>query len=138
VLDRNPGARVAFIESGASWLVALAERMDEVCEAHANFVHPKLSRMPSQIIDDQVWASFQHDRACITAAAAGLPGAKNVMWGSDYPHAEGTFPISRKLTDDLFEGLGVSEAVKRDVLGLNAARLFRIEPVVSTSEKIAA
>jgi predicted TIM-barrel fold metal-dependent hydrolase len=138
VLDRNPGAKVAFIESGASWLVALAERMDEVCEAHANFVFPKLSRKPSQIIDDQVWASFQHDRACIASAAARLPGAKNVMWGSDYPHAEGTFPISRRLTDQLFDGLGVSEAVKRDVLGLNAARLFRIDPVVSTREQIAA
>lgn len=133
VLDRNPGAKVAFIESGASWLVALAERMDEVCEAHANFVRPKLSRTPSQIIDDQVWASFQRDRACIIAAAASLPGAKNVMWGSDYPHAEGTFPISRQLTDDLFVGLNVSEAVKRDVLGLNAAKLFRIDPVVQTS-----
>jgi predicted TIM-barrel fold metal-dependent hydrolase len=134
VLDRNPGAKVAFIESGASWLVALAERMDEVCVAHANFVRPKLSRSPSQIVDDQLWASFQHDRSCILAAEAKLPGARNVMWGSDYPHAEGTFPISRKLVDELFEGLSVSEATRRDILGLNAARLFRIDPVVSTSE----
>jgi predicted TIM-barrel fold metal-dependent hydrolase len=133
VLDRNPKARVAFIESGASWLVALAERMDEVYVAHANFVRPKLSRLPSQVIDDQVWASFQHDRSCIAATAAGLAGAKNVMWGSDYPHAEGTFPISRRLTDELFEGLNVSEAVKRDVLGLNASLLFGIEPEVHTS-----
>lgn len=138
VLDRNPGAKVAFIESGASWLVALAERMDEVEEAHANFVFPKLSRRCSQIIDDQVWASFQHDRACITAAAAGLPGARNVMWGSDYPHAEGTFPISRTIVDELFDGLNVSDQVRREVLGLNAARLFRIEPKVWTSEKLAA
>lgn len=138
VLDRNPGAKVAFIESGASWLVALAERMDEVEEAHSSFVFPKLSRRCSQIIDDQVWASFQHDRACITAAAAGLPGAKNVMWGSDYPHAEGTFPISRRIVDDLFEGMTVSDSVRRDVLGLNAARLFRIEPTVQTSATLAA
>jgi predicted TIM-barrel fold metal-dependent hydrolase len=133
VLDRNPMSKVAFIESGASWLVALAERMDEVCEAHANFVHPKLSRKPSQIIDDQVWASFQHDRACITAAAAGLPGAKNVMWGSDYPHAEGTFPISRPIQEQLFEGLNVPEAVRSEILGLNGARLFRMEPLVQTA-----
>lgn len=138
VLDRNPGAKVAFIESGASWLVALAERMDEVRVAHANFVHPKLSRTCAEIIDDQVWASFQHDRACIVAAAAGLPGARNVMWGSDYPHAEGTFPISRKVVDDLFTGLNVSEEVRRDVLGLNAARLFKIDPVVQTSAELAA
>jgi predicted TIM-barrel fold metal-dependent hydrolase len=133
VLDRNPGARVAFIESGASWLVALAERMDEVAVAHANFVFPKLSRSPSQIIDDQVWASFQHDRACIAAAAAGLPGARNVMWGSDYPHAEGTFPVSRRIIDELFDGLSVSDGVRRNILGLNAARLFGVDPVVATS-----
>ena len=138
VLDRNPGAKVAFIESGASWLAALAERMDEVEEAHANFVFPKLSRRCSQIIDDQVWASFQHDRSCIVAANAGLAGAKNVMWGSDYPHAEGTFPISRRIVDDLFEGLNVSDECRLGVLGLNAARLFRIDPVVQTSEKLAA
>lgn len=138
VLDRNPGARVAFIESGASWLVALAERMDEVSVAHANFVRPKLDRMPSRIIDDQVWASFQHDRACIASAASGLPGAKNIMWGSDYPHAEGTFPISRRIVDELFEGIAVSDAVRRDILGLNAARLFGIEPLVRTSAKLAA
>lgn len=138
VLDRNPDAKVAFIESGASWLVALGERMDEVSVAHANFVHPKLSRSPSQIIDDQVWASFQHDRACIAAAAAELPGAKNVMWGSDYPHAEGTFPISRRLTDELFEDINVSEKIKADILGMNGARLFGVTPKVATSEKIAA
>lgn len=138
VLDRNPGAKVAFIESGASWLVALAERLDEVEEAHGKMVRPKLSRKPSQIIDDQVWASFQHDRACILAAAAGLPGAKNVMWASDYPHAEGTFPISRRIVDDLFDGFTVGEEVRRNVLGLNAARLFGVEPAVHTREALAA
>lgn len=138
VLDRNPGARIAVIESGASWLVALAERMDEVSVAHANFVFPKLSRAPSQIIDDQVWASFQHDRGCITSAAAGLPGARNIMWASDYPHAEGTFPISRRIMVELFDGLNVSDELRRDILGLNAARLFRHEPVVHTSTSLAA
>jgi len=138
VLERNPGAKVAFIESGASWLVALAERMDEVSIAHANFVFPKLSRAPSRIIDDQVWASFQHDRACIASAAAGLAGAKNVMWGSDYPHAEGTFPISRRIVDELFDGMDVSDDVRRNILGLNAARLFGIEPAVQTRATAAA
>jgi predicted TIM-barrel fold metal-dependent hydrolase len=131
VLDRNPKARCAFIESGASWLAALAERMDEVHTAHANFVHPKLSIPPSAIIDRQVWASFQHDRSCI--AARNLPGGRNVMWGSDYPHAEGTFPISRQIVVKLFDGLNVPDSEKANILGLNAAQLFRIDPVVSTA-----
>jgi predicted TIM-barrel fold metal-dependent hydrolase len=54
------------------------------------------------------------------------------MWGSDYPHAEGTFPISRKITKDLFAGLDVSEADKAKILGLNAASLFKMAPMVST------
>jgi len=138
VLDRNPGARIAFIESGASWLVALAERMDEVAEAHSFFVRPKLGRRPSEIIDDQIWSSFQHDRSCIVAAAAGLAGARNVMWGSDYPHAEGTFPTSRRLVDELLDVSGVDATTCRNVLGLNAAKLFGIEPKVQTSDTGAA
>src|SRR3546814_12115717 len=96
--------------------------MHEVSVAHANFVRPKLDRMPSRIIDDQVWASFQHDRACIASAAARLPGAKNIMWGSDYPHPAGTFPISRRIVDERFEGIAVREPVRREKLGLTAPR----------------
>lgn len=85
-----------------------------------------------------MWASFQHDRACIIAADAGLPGAKNVMWGSDYPHAEGTFPISRRLVEELFDGLGVKGETRDGILGLNATRLFRIDAVIATSKTAAA
>jgi predicted TIM-barrel fold metal-dependent hydrolase len=60
------------------------------------------------------------------------------MWGSDYPHAEGTFPISRRIVDELFEGIDVSDEVRRDILGLNAARLFGIAPEVATSATAAA
>ena len=59
------------------------------------------------------------------------------MWGSDYPHAEGTFPISRRIVDELFEGMDVSEEVRRNILGLNAARLFGVKPEVATSATVA-
>jgi predicted TIM-barrel fold metal-dependent hydrolase len=122
VLDRCPAARVGVIEAGASWLPALAERMDEVYLAHYQVVRPTLSRMPSQIIRDQVKCSFQYDRACIFAKS--VVGAGAVMWGADYPHAEGTFPHSRAVVAKLFEGIEISEQEKADILGLNGARLF--------------
>ena len=125
VLDRNPKAKVAFIESGASWLAAVAERMDEVYVAHHHFVHPKLSMMPSEIIKRQVYASFQHDRACIVHRHE--IGVENIMWASDYPHAEGTFPKSREIVDGLFAGLDLPEKEKRLILGGNAARLFGLK-----------
>ena len=124
VLDRFPGAKVACIESGASWLAALAERMDEVYDTHAMFVRPKLSLTPCEIIARQVACSFQYDRACIMARSVTTP--KPLMWGADYPHHEGTFGCTRDVIAHLFDGIDISEDDKADILGRNAARLFRL------------
>jgi predicted TIM-barrel fold metal-dependent hydrolase len=124
VLDRFPGVHVAFIESGASWLAAVAERLDEVNEAHHMFVQPKLSITPREIIQRQVHASFQYDRACIMSRS--VTGTQALMWGSDYPHHEGTFPNSRQVLAELFDGIDISEQDKADIIGGNAARLFRL------------
>jgi predicted TIM-barrel fold metal-dependent hydrolase len=125
LLDRHPRAKIACIEAGASWLPALAERMDEVYDAHFVMVRPKLGRMPSQIIRDQVACSFQYDRACIMARS--VVGHQAFLWGSDYPHAEGTFPNSPLVISKLFDGIDISEREKADILGGNAARLFRLK-----------
>ncbi|MET0370541.1 MAG: amidohydrolase family protein [Sphingobium sp.] len=137
LLDRNPKCKVAVIECGASWLAALAERMDEVYVAHDIFVRPKLSMMPSEIIRRQVTVSFQHDRACIMSRS--VTGTQSIMFASDYPHAEGTFPHTQDVVGKLFDGIDISEDEKLDILGRNAARLFRFDhPSVATPEKIAA
>jgi predicted TIM-barrel fold metal-dependent hydrolase len=123
-LDRFPGAKVMVVESGASWMAGLAERMDEVAEGHDIFVRPKLSIKPSEIIKRQVYASFQYDRACIMSRS--VTGHKGLIWGSDYPHHEGTFPHSREVVAHLFDDIDISEEEKADIVGLNGARLFRL------------
>jgi predicted TIM-barrel fold metal-dependent hydrolase len=125
VLDRNPTAQIAVIESGASWLAGLAERMDEVYRAHAAYVFPKLGLAPSEIIRRQVKCSFQSDRACIMSRS--VTGHESLMWGADYPHAEGTFPRSRDVIRGLFEGIEISERERADILGGTAQRLFRLQ-----------
>jgi predicted TIM-barrel fold metal-dependent hydrolase len=125
VLDRNPKAKVAFIESGASWLGAVAERMDESYIAHDVYVRPKLSRLPSQIVRDQIKSAFQHDRECIIGRQ--VTGHEAIMWGADYPHQEGTFPHSREVIKGLFEGIDISEDEKADIIGRTAARFFGLE-----------
>jgi predicted TIM-barrel fold metal-dependent hydrolase len=124
VLDRFPGVHVAVIEGGASWLAPLAERMDEVYHAHEPFVRPKLSLKPSEIVARQVHCQFQTDRAGIMARS--VTGTQALMWGADYPHHEGTFPRSKDVMAQLFDGIEITEREKADILGGNAARLFRL------------
>lgn len=124
VLDRNPKARIMFAECSAGWLQPLAERMDEINLGHAPWVKPKLGRLPSQILKDQVYAAFQNDVGSLAIRKEYL---NNIVFSSDYPHSEGTFPFTQKV---LLEGFSripdLTEDEKAAVLGLNAAKIFHI------------
>ena len=86
-----------------SWVPALADRMDEGWRQHGQFANPKLTKLPSETIFEQVYASFQHDRSAVPAFAA--MGYPNVMWGDDYPHMEGTYGHTQKTLHELFDGV---------------------------------
>ena len=62
-----------------------------------------LSKPPSEYLYEQVYASFQHDASGVAANWA--MGWRNVMWGSDYPHFEGTFGHTQKTLHELFDGV---------------------------------
>jgi predicted TIM-barrel fold metal-dependent hydrolase len=102
-LDRHPELRVLVSEGGATWGPFIADRMDEGYRQHGAAVRPTLSKLPSQYLYEQVYASFQHDSSAVAAHSA--MGWKNVMWGSDYPHFEGTFGHTQKTLHELFDGV---------------------------------
>ena len=52
-------------------------------------------------------------------------GIDNIMWASDYPHSETTWPNSKALTDEWFTPLGEDD--KRKVLWENAAKLYDLD-----------
>jgi predicted TIM-barrel fold metal-dependent hydrolase len=100
-LDRHPNLKVLISEGGATWVPFIADRMEEGYRQHGLFVRPRLSRRPREIMHEQVYASFQHDRTAIGAYTA--LGYKNVLWGSDYPHSEGTYGHTQKVLHELFD-----------------------------------
>lgn len=124
VLDRNPNAHILFAEHSAGWLWGLAERMDEVYNGHAPSISPKLSRLPSQIVRDQVHCALQNDGNSSMAIRKGV-GIGALLFATDYPHAEGTFPFSRQVVDRMAaDNPDVTTDEMVAVLGGNAARLF--------------
>ena len=129
-LDRHPDLKVLVSEGGATWGPFLADRMDEAYRQHGFATRPKLSRLPSEYLYEQVYASFQHDRSAVQANAA--MGWQNVMWGSDYPHLEGTFGHSQKVLHELFDD--VDDAVRtRITLGAFAELFPHVPPVPASA-----
>jgi predicted TIM-barrel fold metal-dependent hydrolase len=101
ILDKRPTLKLLVSEAGASWLPFIGDRLDEAFRQHSEFVRDQLTRLPSEILRAQVYASFQHDpTAVLTVSKMGFP---NVMWGSDYPHIEGTFGHTQKTLHELFD-----------------------------------
>ena len=50
-------------------------------------------------------------------------GVENLMWGSDYPHQESTWPKSREILDTI--PADVPEDEKILIAGENVARLYQ-------------
>jgi predicted TIM-barrel fold metal-dependent hydrolase len=111
VFDRFPDLRVIVSEGGATWGPFLADRLDEGYRQHATAVRPTLNKLPSEYLYSNVYASFQHDRSAIPAVAA--MGWRNVLWGSDYPHIEGTYGHTQKTLHELFDD--VDEATRHRI-----------------------
>ena len=122
VFDRFPKLRYGTIESGGGWMAFAADYMDRTWEKQRFWLGSDLKNPPSFYMEQNIWASFIHDRVAIETR--NLPGAKNVMWSSDYPHSETTFPDSQQWIDRLFAG--VPDPDKHMILSENARRFFRV------------
>jgi predicted TIM-barrel fold metal-dependent hydrolase len=107
VFDRHPNLKAMVSEGGATWGPFVADRMDEAYRQHSSMVRPALRRLPSEYLYENVYASFQHDRSAVKAMTA--MGWRNVCWGSDYPHIEGTFGHSQKVMHELFGDLSYDD-----------------------------
>ncbi|CAB4892051.1 MAG: amidohydrolase family protein [Actinobacteria bacterium] len=63
-----------------------------------------------------------------------MTGADSLIWGSDYPHLEGTYPHSREVVQRLARDISADDA--RKVFRDNAAKLFNFD--VATIELVTA
>jgi predicted TIM-barrel fold metal-dependent hydrolase len=101
ILDRHRNLKLLISEASATWVPFLGDRLNEAYRQHSEFVRDRLTRLPKEILYDQVYTSFQHDETAIPAMTA--MGYRNVMWGSDYPHLEGTFGHTQKTLHELLD-----------------------------------
>jgi glycosyltransferase involved in cell wall biosynthesis len=109
VLERHPALRVGTVEHELAWIPFFLDQMDytytdrPVRGAWHRFADP--DARPSDFFRRQCFASFQED--AIGIRLRDVIGPDVLMWGSDYPHTESTFPRSQSILDALLDGVDV-------------------------------
>ncbi|HLX87213.1 MAG TPA: amidohydrolase family protein [Acidimicrobiales bacterium] len=122
VLDRHPGLRIVFLESGGGWAPFWTERLDEQSETFGEFC-PSMHLRPSEYFARQCWISYEVDEKTLPVLAPVI-GEHRVVWGSDYPHHDATFPGA---VDALRRTMAsMAEPARQLVLGENAVELYRL------------
>lgn len=122
VFDRHPELKVVFTEGGASWVAQAMTDMDWIFRTYNSQLRPKLGLLPSEYWRRQCYASFIVDPTALRLVD--MIGEDNIMWGSDYPHAEGSWGYTGEMLEDMWNTLGPEAGAK--FLGGNAERLWGI------------
>jgi predicted TIM-barrel fold metal-dependent hydrolase len=121
VPQRHPDLDFVIVECGGGWLAWTLYAMDEQYGRKHMWIQPKLDMKPSEYFKRQGHVTFGDDEVAL--ATLDYIGEGALLWGSDYPHDEGTFPHSKEVIDRIFQGH--PESVKRKIVYENAARLYR-------------
>ena len=141
VFERFPKLKVVFTEVGTGWMLPPYLKLmdhnyfDTQFSAKLGDFKSHLSMAPSEYFKRNVGLGA----SCIGRADVELRhqlGVDQIMWGSDYPHPEGTWPTTRKLMLDAFHDIPENEIAA--MLGENAIRFYGFDrdKLVPIAERI--
>ena len=135
VFDRHPNLKLAFVELPGNWWSLTVQDMDAAYYAkRAAPIRALLKKLPSEYVATNLFmgASFQSRAEAEMAVIDGCDD--RFMWGSDYPHVEGTWmytenpddpPVTRLSLANTFHDL--PERSVRNMAGENAMRCYDLD-----------
>lgn len=129
VLERHPDLKVILLEAGATWLPYWLYRLDEHVDWLKDEEANHLTKLPSEYFDRQGLITVEADEPNISALVDAV-GIEHLLWASDYPHPDATFPGA---LDKVFEAPQLSDDQRRLILsdnpisayGLDAAAIWK-------------
>jgi predicted TIM-barrel fold metal-dependent hydrolase len=125
VLERHPALRVVFTEQQALWVAETVPMMDGVAGGVMRAAQTApLPLRPSEYFHRQCFVanSLMHRR---DIDARGAIGTDVLMWGSDSPHQEGSWPEVGAKLRELFSGVPLADATA--ILGDNFLRAYPLD-----------
>jgi len=125
-LERFPDLVVAYSEGQVGWMPYVLERADKLWEERSdNSFGSFLRQAPSSFIHHRVYG-------CVFDDPVGLRnrdviGIDQICFETDYPHADSTFPHSRKVLEDICAQANLDEEETYKFTRGNAVRAFGLE-----------
>jgi predicted TIM-barrel fold metal-dependent hydrolase len=122
ILERHPQLNVISVEGQIGWMSFAHYYLDHLWERHRYWTKNTLKEPPSYYFRRQVYATFMEDpvglRECHHI------GVDRIMWSSDYPHSETTWPKSKELTAGWFRDFQAHD--REAICAGNARRLYNL------------
>jgi predicted TIM-barrel fold metal-dependent hydrolase len=123
--ERFPKLKSIWIESGLAWIPFMMQRLDDQYLMRQSEA-PQLKRLPSDYMRENCWYTTQpmevtHPKA-LQSTLEMINAETQLLFASDWPHFD--FDLPQMICDLPF----LSEQAKRNILGLNAARIFNLDP----------
>jgi predicted TIM-barrel fold metal-dependent hydrolase len=131
VFDRFPRLKFVMTEAGCAWVPPLLSRLDGTLEAvrttgrigELRFKpEHRLPKSATEYFHQNVWLGVSFPKLADAEAARTSLGVDKFMWGSDYPHDEGTYPYTKLALRQVFHDW--PESGLRKVLAGNAASVY--------------
>ena len=121
-LERFPRLNVVLVEAGLGWIPYFLERLDTMERSHGwgTFEGKVIKEKPSFYWHRQMYATFESDIVGVRNRYD--IGVENLMWATDYPHPDSTWPNSQRILHEHFDGVPAEE--KSLMAAGNAARLY--------------
>ncbi len=124
--ERFPDLQVSVAECRIGWLPFLFSWMDRQVAVRPPDPTVKLSMMPTDYIKRNMTFTFEEDHLGGKMIQYDWSLLKDcAIWGSDYPHEQGTWPDATPLLDEMLVGLTPEE--RRYVTCDHAARVFNVK-----------
>lgn len=119
-----PDLKLGFLEIGCGWIPYWSDRMDEEWEKRGAVEAPECKQDPSHYITGHnVFYGCEPDEKTI-GYVVGEIGSETIMYASDYPHWDMSWPESGSL---IWERSDLTQEAKANILGNNAQRFYGLE-----------
>ena len=150
VFERHPTLRLVYTELAnqpSTWWPGTIAEYDQVWERRGWMVRESCPRPPSEYLRSNVFlgSSLLHRSPAETNIAIDLGFAGNVLWGSDYPHVEGTLDLTSAVESTTRVAMqlcfgNVEEPWARRMLGGNAIDVYGLDAdaLATVAERISA